>query len=214
MKLHLILFCAFIGATLAFDKEEKKKSIPLHIPMPSLEHIPVPFVKLNLVKGGEVIKHVPQEVIEEVPVEHHYSVNKPVEVIKPVPVTKEVIVERPVEVIKEIPIEKVIIDKVEVPYEVIKHVEKVKHIPIEKHVEVIKQVEVIKPVPYKKYVFNKVPSTINYQIPEYVKVPYSISTKPEGSIAEVYGKSESKKDKKGWGIPSPIGYVRSLISSK
>ncbi|XP_062557600.1 zinc finger protein 512B-like [Armigeres subalbatus] len=209
MKFQLLILCALVGASFA-NKEKQEKNIPLHIPRPSLEHIQIPFVKLNMVKGGEVIKHVPQEVIEEVPIEHHVSVSKPVEVVKPVPVTKEVIVERPVEVIKEIPIEKVIIDKVEVPYEVIKHVEKVKHIPIEKHVEVIKQVEVIKPVPYKRYVFNKVPSTINYQIPEYVKVPYSISAQPSGSIADAYEKTDEQGGK-GWGFPSPVGFVKRLI---
>lgn len=185
------------------------KDYPLHIPVPSLEQIPVPLVKLNLVKGEPIIKHIPQEQIQEVPVQKHVQVNKPVEVIKHIPITKEVFVERPVEVIKEIPIEKVIIDKVEVPYEVIKHVEKIRHIPVEKHVEVIKQVEVIKHVPYKRYVFNKIPSTINYQIPEYVRVPYKINVLPEAPPKEESKKTDKKDkkhEKKGWGLASRLGW--------
>lgn len=179
--------------------------------MPSFEQIPVPLVKVNLVKGEPIIKHVPQEQIEEVPVQKHVQVNKPVEVVKHIPITKEVFVERPVEVIKEIPIEKVIIDKVEVPYEVIKHVEKIRHIPVEKHVEVIKQVEVVKPVPYKKYVFNKIPSTINYQMPEYVRVPYKINVVPETPLQEKSKKQlkkEKKAEKKGWFLAKRLGWAK------
>lgn len=187
---------------------KEKKGIPLHIPVPSIDQIPLPLVKLNLVKGEPIIKHIPEEKIEEVPVQKHVQVNKPVEVVKHIPITKEVFVERPVEVIKEIPIEKVIIDKVEVPYEVIKHVEKIRHVPVEKHVEVIKQVEVVKPVPYKRYVFNKIPSTINYQMPEYVRVPYKINVLPEAPPQEESKKEnkKEKKEKKGWGLASHFGW--------
>ncbi|XP_055595897.1 titin-like [Uranotaenia lowii] len=178
--------------------------IPLPVPVPQIKKVPIPIVKLDFTKGEDVVKHVPETVYEKVPYDKHVEIKKPVEVIKHVPVTKEVIVERPVEVIKEIPIEKVIIDKVEVPYEVIKHVEKIKHVPVEKHVEVIKQVEVIKHVPYKRYVFNKVPSKINYQVPDFVKVPYHISVAPEKDEKHSYLPS----------LPDPIGLVKKLLHQK
>ncbi|KAL1378313.1 hypothetical protein pipiens_015658 [Culex pipiens pipiens] len=195
----LIVLCA-LAVTIA-----QATKLPVVVPVPTIKKVSIPVVKLDLVKGDTIVKHVPETIIQEVPVDKHVEVKRPVEVIKHVPVTKEVIVERPVEVIKEVPIEKVIIDKVEVPYEVIKHVEKIRHVPVEKHVEVIKQVEVIRQVPYKKYVFKKVPSKINFQVPDIVKVPYHIAAAPaETTTEKVEGGYFDK-------IHSSIGMVKKLL---
>ncbi|XP_055527625.1 uncharacterized protein LOC129720200 [Wyeomyia smithii] len=197
----LLLVCALAGIAHAVIAHSHVKDIALPVLKPYIEKVPVPLVKVDFTKGDEIVKHVPQTFIEKVPVEKVIDIEKPVEVLQHVPVTKEVFIERPVEVIKEVPIEKVIIDKVEVPYEVIKHVEKIVHVPVKKHVEVIKQVEVIKEIPYKKYVFNPVHTKINYQVPHFVEVPYTVSAVPEKIIEKPY---LSK-------LHDPIGLVKKLL---